>query len=387
MYAILGVLANLLILCVFKYSPFFGEMLSFLRSDIGAFLIAIPLPIGISFYTFQGISLVVDLYKDSNAKYVESSFYNHCKNIVFFISFFPALIAGPILKAHHFLPQIKPKHFKDIDFSAAFKILILGYFLKNVIADNLKDQTFWLAYPYFLSYDSASLFVLLFGYSMQIFADFAGYSLIAIGIAKLFGYELPQNFNFPYISASFSEFWKRWHISLSNWLKEYLYIPLGGNKKGRVRTYINLFIVMALGGFWHGAAISYIIWGIYHGILLILERILTLNKIPQNGIVKICKIIFVFLAVSFGWLLFCLNDFNEVILFFHKFLANDGEFMRMVALCIGIYAIFIFIYYANYIYRQKYGKNVLDNHLSWAVMLFLIITNSGNSDAFIYFQF
>lgn len=387
MYAILGILANLLILCVFKYSPFFGEMLSFLRSDIGAFLIAIPLPIGISFYTFQGISLVVDLYKDSNAKYVESSFYNHCKNIVFFISFFPALIAGPILKAHHFLLQIKPKHFKDIDFSAAFKILILGYFLKNVIADNLKDQTFWLAYPYFLSYDSASLVILLFGYSMQIFADFAGYSLIAIGIAKLFGYELPSNFNFPYISASFSEFWKRWHISLSNWLKEYLYIPLGGNKKGRVRTYINLFIVMALGGFWHGAAISYIIWGIYHGILLILERILTLNKIPQNGIVKICKIIFVFLAVSFGWLLFCLNDFNEVILFFHKFLANDGEFMRMVALCIGIYAIFIFIYYANYIYRQKYGKNVLDNHLSWAVMLFLIITNSGNSDAFIYFQF
>lgn len=387
MYAILGVLANLLILCVFKYSPFFGEMLAFLRSDIGAFLIAIPLPIGISFYTFQGISLVVDLYKDSNAKYVESSFLNHYKIAVFFISFFPALIAGPILKAHHFLPQIKPKYFKDIDFSAAFKILILGYFLKNVIADNLKDQTFWLTYPYFLSYDSTSLFVLLFGYSMQIFADFAGYSLIAIGIAKLFGYELPQNFNFPYISASFSEFWKRWHISLSNWLKEYLYIPLGGNKKGRVRTYINLFIVMALGGFWHGAAISYIIWGIYHGILLILERILTLNKIPQNGIVKICKIIFVFLAVSFGWLLFCLNDFNEVILFFHKFLANDGEFMRMVALCIGIYAIFIFIYYANYIYRHKYGKNVLDNHLSWAVMLFLIITNSGNSDAFIYFQF
>lgn len=387
-YAFLGVFLNLAILCVFKYSPFFGETLSFLRSDISAFLVAIPLPIGISFYTFQGISLVLDLYKDSNAKYVESSLYSHCKNVIFFIGFFPALIAGPILKAHSFLPQITAKNFKDIDFLGAFKILVLGYFLKNVIADNLKDQTFWLTYPYFLSYDSASLAILLFGYSVQIFADFAGYSLIAIGVAKLFGYNLPTNFNFPYISSTFSEFWKRWHISLSSWLKEYLYIPLGGNKKGRIRTYINLFIVMVLGGFWHGAATSYIIWGIYHGILLILERILSVKcKFYTSDFMKIPRIIFVFCAVSIGWLLFCLNDFNYAILFITKFFANEGEFMRMVALCIGIYAVCIFLYYANYLYRIKYSKNILDNDAVWAVMLFLIITNSGSSDAFIYFQF
>lgn len=140
--------------------------------------------------------------------------------------------------------------------------MILGYFLKTVIADNLKEQTFWMAYPYFEIYNPLSLIILLFGYSLQIFSDFAGYSLIAIGIAKLFGFDLPKNFNFPYVSESFSEFWKRWYISLSLWLKEYLYIPLGENRKGKIRTYLNLMIVMILGGFWHGASFVYLLWGI-----------------------------------------------------------------------------------------------------------------------------
>lgn len=386
-YAIFGVCANLLILCVFKYSPFFGEFLAFFNTNIATILLTIPLPIGISFYTFQGISLVVDTYKDS-ATIAESSITSHAKKVIFFIAFFPALIAGPILKAHQFMPQIKVKYIQNINFTHAFKILILGYFLKNVIADNLKDQTFWMAYPYFLSYDSASLIALLLGYSMQIFADFAGYSLIAIGIAMLFGYELPKNFNFPYIASSFSEFWSRWHISLSSWLKEYLYIPLGGNRKGKMRTYVNLLLVMALGGFWHGAALSYIIWGFYHGILLALERILgVIFAFPKWRVMQILRILFVFMAVSFGWLLFCLSDFEIALLFIKKIFANEGEFMRMVALCVGIYSLFIFAYYLNYLLRYKYGKNMLDNSAIWAIMLFLITTNSGSSDAFIYFQF
>ncbi|MGX2982643.1 MBOAT family O-acyltransferase [Helicobacter sp. 23-1045] len=383
-YAIFGVCVNLAILCAFKYSPLFGAMLP--AGDFATLLLSIPLPIGISFFTFQGISLVVDVYK--NNKIAESTPKNHAKNVVFFIAFFPALIAGPILKAHNFFPQIRAKYLKNIPFLRAFKVLILGYFLKNVIADNLKDQTFWMAYPYFLSYDSASLVVLLIGYSVQIFADFAGYSLIAIGVALLFGYELPKNFNFPYISASFSEFWSRWHISLSSWLKEYLYIPLGGNKKGNLRTYLNLFIVMALGGFWHGAAVSYIIWGCYHGILLILERICSqIFTLPKWRFVRMGRILFVFLAVSFGWLLFCLNDFTHAIAFIQKLFNNEGEFMRVVALCVGIYSSCILIYYLNYLLCQKSGKNILDNNLIWAIMLFLIFTNSGSSDAFIYFQF
>lgn len=267
-YAIVGVVFNIFILSAFKYSPFFGIMINnfFSFESIGEFLIAIPLPIGISFYAFQGISLVVDLYKnkeknsDSNFK-ISKNFVEHYIKTIFFISFFPQLVAGPVLKANHFYPQIVTKFFKEINFESTIKILILGYFLKMVIADNLKDQTFWMTYPYFEAYSSITLITLLFGYSIQIFADFAGYSLIAIGIAKLFGYELPQNFNFPYISKSFSEFWTRWHISLSSWLKEYLYIPLGGNKRGTIMTYTNVAIVMLLGGFWHGAAWSYMVWG------------------------------------------------------------------------------------------------------------------------------
>jgi len=268
LFAWMGLLFNLGVLLLFKYSPLFGMMINDINTvnNIGEFLISIPLPIGISFYTFQGVSLVVDLYRSSHqSEYplfkVDKNFYQHYIKTIFFISFFPQLVAGPIVKAYQFYPQIKQKYFSGIDYTGATKILIIGYFLKMVIADNLKDQTFFMMYPYFQSLSSLTLITMLYGYSIQIFADFAGYSLIAIGIAKLYGYNLPQNFNFPYISKSFSEFWTRWHISLSTWLKEYLYIPLGGNRKGAIKTYTNLSLVMLLGGLWHGVAWSYMVWG------------------------------------------------------------------------------------------------------------------------------
>ncbi len=185
--------------------------------------------------------------------------------------------------------------------------------MKSFVADNLQAQTsFFMVYPNFQTVSSLTLITLVFGYSIQIFSDFAGYSLIAIGLAKLFGYELPKNFNFPYISKSFSEFWTRWHISLSSWLKEYLYFPLGGNRKGIYRTYINVFIVMLLGGLWHGASLNYLVWGAYHGLLLIIEKIFSNVKI---NLFNSLKIIIVFIFVSFGWLLFKFDSFDVVIKF------------------------------------------------------------------------
>lgn len=166
----------------------------------------------------------------------------HAEMVLFFKAFFPQLVSGPIVKAHDFLPQIKPKMFKAVRWEYCFRKLILGYFLKMVIADNLKDHTFTIAYPYFENMSSLTLVVLLFGYSIQIFADFAGYSLIASGLASLLGYQFPINFNFPYVSSSFSDFWRRWHISLSSFLRDYLYIPLGGNRHGVTRTYLNLLL-------------------------------------------------------------------------------------------------------------------------------------------------
>ncbi|RAX56033.1 MBOAT family O-acyltransferase [Helicobacter sp. 10-6591] len=436
LYAWFGVGVNLAVLAFFKYSPLFGRaMESFISAQsIGEFLINVPLPVGISFYTFQGISLVVDLYKDSvknndsggghthsleqnslTAPICKCGFFKHYRNTLFFIGFFPQLVAGPIVKAHEFYPQISAKVLKTIDFYVSTKILILGYFLKMVIADNLKDQTFWMDSPYFQAYDFLTLLGLIFGYSVQIFADFAGYSLIAIGVAKLFGYNLPQNFNFPYISASFAEFWRRWHISLSTWLKQYLYIPLGGSRKGKFRTYCNLFIVMALGGLWHGAYISYMVWGVYHGLFLALERFLKeklkpvlrahfprFSKFLAKSVLVYCvRVAFVFVVVSFGWILFKLRDFSDVLLYVSEiFCEPSGQRGNALLLMILCYSAPIFAYYTRYvvhswiIYKDKNQKissvckyRQIIESVFFGMLLFFIFTNSGSSGAFIYFQF
>jgi alginate O-acetyltransferase complex protein AlgI len=276
--AVASVVVNVLLLALFKYAGLIGTTFFKGQHQIVDYLVAIPLPVGISFFTFQGISLVVDTFRERDLMcrqgQVSKSFWLHLMNTSLFISLFPQLVAGPIVKAKYFFPQIRYKFLKDIEWEEVFRMVVVGYFLKMVVADNLKDFTFELTWPYFERLSSVHLLVLLFAYSIQIFADFAGYSLIAIGLSLLFGYRIPQNFNFPYVATSFADFWRRWHISLSSFLKEYLYIPLGGNRRGRFRTYLNLLIVMALGGLWHGAAWSYMLWGTAHGLFLALERFL-----------------------------------------------------------------------------------------------------------------
>jgi alginate O-acetyltransferase complex protein AlgI len=392
--AIIGVVSNLLVLAFFKYSPLFSKTFLEIGSSFSEFLINIPLPIGISFFTFQGISLMIDVFSQKYFKskdIVSISIFTHAKKTLFFIAFFPQLIAGPIIKAHDFLPQINIKQLKDINWQLAFKNLVLGYFFKMVIADNLKDFTFWIAFPYFQGYSAMNLISMLIGYSCQIFADFAGYSLIAIGLAQLFGYNLDINFNFPYISSSFKEFWKRWHISLSSFLMEYLYIPLGGNKKGKYRTYINLMITMLLGGLWHGAAWSYAVWGGFHGFVLALERFLTGKiKIKSNIVFVFIKRIMVFVFVTFAWLLFKLPEFSHVMDFMKTiFRSNSLSFDWSLCLNIFLYSFPIFLYHGFYLIKDKeYFKVVRKyEYLIYGFLLFLILTNSGSSGSFIYFQF
>lgn len=396
--ATIGVCLNLGILAFFKYSPLIGNTFFSEGNSIGEFLISIPLPIGISFFTFQGISLVIDTFKETNTEEYKSLvpklMTKHTIQTSLFISFFPQLVAGPIVKSKDFIPQIKDKFLSGVNWELCFKNIIVGYFLKMVIADNLKDFTFYIAYPYFETKSSITLFTLLFGYSMQIFADFAGYSLIAIGIAGLFGYTLRDNFLFPYISTSFSEFWKRWHISLSSFLQEYLYIPLGGNRKGKVRTYINLFITMVLGGLWHGAAWSYAVWGIYHGLALAIERFIR-QFIPfgKGKISKILNGLFVFTVVTLGWLLFKLPDFNEVVRFVTSFFNNFsiGLVLRDYRdiLLVAIYSSPVIFYHLYYLLKERKENLKIYQYefLAYGVMLFLIITNSGSANEFIYFQF
>jgi alginate O-acetyltransferase complex protein AlgI len=427
LWAIAGIVINLSVLALFKY----GSLFTSLFIDIGDIpnssenktidlLLHLPLPIGISFYTFEGISLLVDAYKHSEQKGDKSLLTNNYRqrynplnyllNTSHFITFFPHLIAGPILKANDFYPQICVKFFKDIPWDIVFRSLTTGYFLKMVIADNLKDYTFWITYPYFLQAGTLTNVVLLFGYSMQIFADFAGYSLIAIGLAASLGYTLPENFNFPYISSSISEFWRRWHISLSTWLRDYLYIPLGGSRKGNIRTYVNLMVVMTLGGLWHGAAWSYAVWGIFHGVGLALERFLgwhgKFKKFEESQkplwlkfLADFLRVISVFCFVTLGWLLFKLPKIDEAISFLVTLVSNfhvPSNFRLITPVL--IYSVPIVIYHlphfptfqkknTSIVHEDKGLLQKSTQDLITIAMLVLIILNSGSSNEFIYFQF
>ncbi len=398
MYATVGVVMNLLILAFFKYSPLFGRTFFPPGHSVGEFLVHVPLPIGISFFTFEGISLLVDAYRGRNIpeyrSLVAKSITKHAINTTFFVAFFPHLVAGPILKAHDFIPQIKEKFFRELDWNYCYKSLVTGYFLKMVIADQLNHHTFWIQYPYFETHSTFVLLTLLFGYSIQIFADFAGYSLIAIGIAGLYGYRLMENFNFPYISTSFSEFWRRWHISLSTFLREYLYIPLGGNRKGQGRTYFNLMITMVLGGLWHGAAWSYAVWGTFHGVALAVERFWRdRHPAPKNPSLlrQIVSGVLVFAFVTLAWLLFKLTDFSHVIKFMQALVNNTGFSSYMaIVVYVALYSTPVVLYHLYYLYKTHNPTHTLARRTEpyiYGLMFFLIVTNSGIGTDFIYFQF
>ncbi|PMD98304.1 membrane-bound O-acyltransferase family protein [Siphonobacter sp. BAB-5405] len=400
LHSVWGVVANLSILIFFKYSSLFAHTFLPVQSEIGSFLLNLPLPIGISFFTFQGISLIVDTYRNrNNAAYrqlIPKSIVEHSKRVLFFKAFFPQLVSGPIVKAHFFLPQIEEKFLHSIRWEYVFKNLTLGYFFKMVIADNLKDHTSIITYPYFEAESTLTLLIALFGYSMQIFADFAGYSLIALGLAALFGYQFPINFNFPYISTSFSEFWRRWHISLSSFLREYLYIPLGGNRKGEARTCLNLFLTMVLGGLWHGAAWSYAVWGAFHGLALLLERYITTHlKIRETRISQIFKGGLVFSLVTLGWLLFKLPEFSHVVAFFKALTTNYNRPLNTLPVAlILLFSMPVIAYHIWYVWGEQSMERIWVQKRLLQVepyvlgcMLFMIITNSGSSTDFIYFQF
>jgi len=411
-WVVRAVVLNLLLLGVFKYA---GFLLSSIPGGIVPqtwvqWVCSIPLPIGISFYTFHGISMVVDMNRNKVKAYHESlrsvpriEVYGRAvRDMGLYLLMFPQLIAGPIIKAHYFWPQLKEKLFSSIDWSRACRYLITGYFFKMVVADNLYPITSLLKSQVFIEASSGvALLFMLLGYSVQIFADFAGYSMIAIGLAALFGYRFPVNFNFPYISTSLTQFWQRWNMTLSAWLKDYLYIPLGGNRKGVGRTYLNLFLVMFLGGLWHGADWKFALWGTLHGLVLALERWVQHTswgkklKFPQW-----VSILYCFIVVSALWTTFLMPDIETVIVFFRQIFTNFGAPISSIVMdqrlfMVGIFSIFIVMYHVWGWWRENKQKDqyILRGRLSYVgacvygVMIFLIITNSGNQAGFVYFQF
>lgn len=288
-------------LLYFKYSHFIIENINNLFST-SISIENIIIPLGISFFTLQAISYPIDLYR-KNVK-VEKNIIN----FALFISFFPQILSGPIGKSKQMLPQYKERHkFNRNQIETGLMIMLYGFFQKLVIADCLAIGVNNV-YNNLNNYNGLPLMITVFMYSFQIYFDFASYSNIARGSAKVFGIELINNFNSPYFAESIKNFWARWHISLSTWFKEYLYIPLGGNKKGKIKTYINILIVFIVSGLWHGAAYTFIVWGLLHGLYQVIERI-----INYKSNCKIINIIVTFLLITFAWIFFRANNFNDAI--------------------------------------------------------------------------
>lgn len=297
LFLLITIIIDLELLFCFKYFNFAAEIInSALNANIG--FIDMLLPIGISFYTFQSLSYVIDVYrKEVSPQY-------NIFNLALYICFFPQLVAGPIIKYHDIERQIdnRSENFNKVAYGV--KRFIIGLAKKMLIADILgavADKIFSQPVEQF---DTLTAWIGAIAYSFQIFYDFAGYSDMAIGLGYIFGFKFLENFNYPYISKSITEFWRRWHISLSTWFKEYLYIPLGGNRVTKSRNYFNLLIVFLITGLWHGATWNFIVWGLWHGIFIIFEKITCWHKKEGNRCLKIAHHFYTILIVVVGWVIF-----------------------------------------------------------------------------------
>jgi D-alanyl-lipoteichoic acid acyltransferase DltB (MBOAT superfamily) len=307
---ITSIVFNLGLLFYFKYTNFFIEILNGgFHSGINP--LHILLPVGISFYTFENISYTVDVYRGEFVPVKRFSEY------LLFLSFFPKLVMGPIVRARDFIPQItKPYYITKEDFSDGFYLILAGLFKKLVISDYITLNLVNYVFDAPTKYSGVECLFAIYGYAVVIYCDFSGYSSVAIGIARWLGYKIPPNFLSPYQSLDITEFWRRWHISLSSWLRDYLYIPLGGNRKGKFRTYVHLFITMLLGGLWHGANFNFIVWGGLHGTALAIHKFWNektkhiTNKWNSNLFYKGISIFITFHFVCFCWIFFKAENFT-----------------------------------------------------------------------------
>jgi len=384
-----SILVNLGFLGFFKYYNFFLDSFvtafSFFGTEIQLNSLNIILPVGISFYTFQTLSYTIDIYKGKLEPTKDFIAFSA------FVSFFPQLVAGPIERATNLLPQFYIKRkFEYENISKGLKMMLWGFFMKLVVADRLSLYV-ESVYGNIDMHSGISLMMATAFFAIQIYCDFGGYSLIAIGCAKLFGFSLMQNFNRPYLSLSFKEFWSRWHISLSTWFRDYLYIPLGGNRKGKIRTNTNLLVTFIVSGLWHGANWTFIIWGALHGLYLVIEKILGNFRIP-----KILNIIFIFSLTNFAWIFFRASSVEESfkiirLIFtssnFDLYIGDKGIFsFSILALLILFINDFISEYYPKL--KLFENKSIFVRYLSITfIIIYIIAFGVFDNSQFIYFQF
>jgi D-alanyl-lipoteichoic acid acyltransferase DltB (MBOAT superfamily) len=401
----LAIISNLAVLGYFKYTGFLIFNINQITQGTAAWatnfaIQDIILPIGISFYIFQAISYSVDVYKKEFP--VEKNFLD----FAFYLCFFPQLVAGPIVRAKEFIPQIKTTPvITQENIGNGIFLFLLGFIKKTIISDfisqNLVDRVF--ATPQ--SFTPLENLFAVYGYTVQIYCDFSGYSDMAIGLALLLGYKLPLNFRTPFQSKSITEFWQRWHITLSSWLRDYLYIPLGGNRKGKIRTFINLFLVMLIGGLWHGASWKFVVWGGLHGTALAVERMFRKEKnnstlnIPHFTLKKFFGIFFTFNFVAFAFIFFRANNFETAVSLIQQISLlnfNPEQIFAVIssykyALMLIVFALFIhFIPEKNVDYIKKmFIRSPILIKIIIIGLIFRISYSIASSDVqpFIYFQF
>jgi len=393
----LGIVGCLLILGVFKYYNFFIESFCQLLGQSSENLtITVVLPIGISFYTFQTISYLVDLNRKQIP--VERSLLRYAT----FLAFFPHVVAGPIVRAADFLPQLHSDPALDWNrVRSGFRLIVLGLVLKCVIADSLAtvvDPCF--ARPTLQK--PASVTIAVVYYAFQIYCDFSGYSLIAIGLARVLGYTFLDNFNRPYFSSSFSEFWGRWHISLSSWLRDYLYIPLGGNRNGTLQTYRNLFLTMLLGGLWHGASWTFVVWGALHGVYLIVQRITTsrivrssLGTVPRSAF-RPASMLCTFMLTCVAWVFFRSSSVDVALQLLSKMTMISSYSLSEVGgkfyVVKGAMLVTFLVFFEAISFRVDFEKllnasPVLDIVVFSTGLIALALLGTFENSSFIYFQF
>ena len=389
------------VLCYFKYTNFFIGLLNDVSGRDWLDFQNIFLPVGISFFTFQSISYIIDLYKrriDPADQWIDYLFY---------LSFFPQLVAGPIVKARDFMPQIRQKPIvvtREM-FGMGIFLIISGLFKKAIISDYISLNFVDRIFDNPLLYSGFENLMGVYGYALQIYCDFSGYSDMAIGIALLLGFRFPKNFDAPYKSATITEFWRRWHISLSTWLRDYLYISLGGNRKGRIRTYGNLLLTMLLGGLWHGAAVRFILWGGLHGAALALHK-LWMALVPgakatgaqMHWWSRAAGIVLTFNIVCLGWLMFRAESMQTVSLMLHQIFENFNA--AMIPQVVTGYAAVFALIAAGYVLHllpsavdavaQRivvHAPLVLQVLMAAAMIWCVMQIKSSDIQPFIYFQF
>lgn len=393
LYLVTGIISNLGILIYYKYFNFLIDIFNSIKIGTSLSNEHIMLPIGISFFTFQSISYLIDVYRKTVASQ------KNILNLGLYISLFPQLIAGPIVRYVDIQKEILKRTITKESFTDGILKFIRGLFKKIIIANNvgfIADQTFSLPVE---DLGSLTAWIAILCYSLQIYFDFSGYSDMAIGLGRMFGFNFKENFKHPYISISVKEFWRRWHISLSTWFRDYLYIPLGGNRKSKFRNYLNLIIVFFITGLWHGASWNFIIWGLYHGLFLLLEKNIYV-KLPKP--LKFLNHAYLILVVIIGWVFFRAENLTYALKYVKTLFSFNAGNNNSPLTYISFYTTIVFIFgiiLSTPIRKQIFRSNIFEKikmyyspFLKYFIYFLLLLYSileliQSNYNPFIYFRF